>query len=44
MCVLPPSNRQFEDVQAFSEEVERLRSEPTPEARRAQLDLLDEDK
>jgi len=35
--------RQFEDVQAFSEEVERLRSEPSPEVRRAQLDLLDKD-
>ncbi|BAN68714.1 transcriptional regulator NrdR [endosymbiont of unidentified scaly snail isolate Monju] len=36
--------RQFEDVQAFSEEVERLRQEPSPEARRAQLDLLDREK
>ncbi len=36
--------RQFEDVQAFSEEVERLRQEPSPEARRAQLDLLDKEK
>jgi transcriptional repressor NrdR len=35
--------RQFEDVQAFSEEIERLRREPSPEARRAQLDLLDDD-
>jgi len=36
--------RQFEDVQAFSEEIERLRQEPTPETRRKQLDLLDEEK
>ncbi len=35
--------RQFEDVQAFSEEIERLRSEPSPEVRRAQLDLLEKD-
>lgn len=35
--------RQFEDVQAFNEEIERLRSEPSPEVRRAQLDLLDKD-
>jgi len=36
--------RQFEDVRAFSEEVERLQNEPTPEVRRQQLDLLDDDK
>ena len=36
--------RQFSDVQAFSEEIERLRQEPTPESRRAQLDLLDNEK
>lgn len=35
--------RQFEDVQAFSEEVERLRNEPTPESRRKQMDLLDDE-
>tara|TARA_Y100001935_G_scaffold244159_1_gene236314 strand:+ start:1447 stop:1944 length:498 start_codon:yes stop_codon:yes gene_type:complete len=33
--------RQFEDVNAFSEEIERLRQEPSPEARRKQMDLLD---
>lgn len=33
--------RQFEDVAAFREEIERLERNPTPEARRAQLDLLD---
>jgi transcriptional repressor NrdR len=36
--------RQFEDVQAFSEEIERLKQEPSPETRRHQLDLLDDDK
>ena len=36
--------RQFQDVQAFSEEIERLRREPTPESRRKQMDLLDDDK
>ncbi len=36
--------RQFEDVQAFSEEIERLKQEPSPEARKAQLDLLGDDK
>jgi transcriptional repressor NrdR len=33
--------RQFEDVQAFREEIERLQQEPTPETRRKQLDLLE---
>lgn len=36
--------RQFEDVNAFREEVERLQKQPTPEERRQQLDLLDKDK
>lgn len=35
--------RQFEDVLAFSEEVERLQKEPTPEVRRKQHSLLDDD-
>lgn len=35
--------RQFEDVQAFSEEIERLKREPSPEIRRKQLDLLDDE-
>lgn len=35
--------RQFEDVHAFSEEIERLKQQPTPEAHRKQLDLLDDD-
>jgi transcriptional repressor NrdR len=34
--------RKFEDVNAFREEIERLESEPTPEARRHQMDLLAE--
>jgi len=34
--------RKFEDVNAFREEIERLESEPTPEARRQQMDLLAE--
>jgi transcriptional repressor NrdR len=33
--------RKFEDVAAFREEIERLEQQPTPEARRQQLDLLD---
>jgi transcriptional repressor NrdR len=33
--------RKFEDVAAFREEIERLERNPTPEVRRAQLDLLD---
>jgi transcriptional repressor NrdR len=32
--------RQFEDVNAFREEIERLERQPTPEARRLQLDFL----
>ena len=32
--------RKFEDVAAFREEIERLERQPTPEARRQQLDLL----
>ena len=32
--------REFEDVNAFREEIERLERLPTPEARRQQLDLL----
>ena len=35
--------RQFEDVNAFSEEIERLRQQPSPEVRRKQLDFLGED-
>jgi transcriptional repressor NrdR len=34
--------RKFEDVRAFREEIERLERQPTPEARRQQLDLLAE--
>ncbi len=33
--------RSFQDVNAFREEIERLQSEPSPEARRNQLTLLD---
>lgn len=33
--------RQFQDVAAFREEIDRLERQPTPEARRKQLDLLD---
>jgi transcriptional repressor NrdR len=32
--------REFEDVDAFREEIERLERQPTPEAQRRQLDLL----
>ena len=32
--------REFEDVNAFREEIDRLERQPTPEARRLQLDLL----
>ena len=32
--------REFEDVNAFREEIERLERQPTPEAKRQQLDLL----
>lgn len=35
--------RQFEDVQAFNEEIERLQKEPSPEIRRKQHSLLDDD-
>lgn len=35
--------RQFEDVNAFREEVDRLQEQPTPEVRRQQLDLLKDD-
>ena len=34
--------RQFQDVQAFSEEIEKLRLEPTEESRRNQMNLLDD--
>ena len=34
--------RKFEYVRAFREEIERLERQPTPEARRQQLDLLAE--
>lgn len=34
--------RQFEDVNAFREEIERLQQQPTPEARRKQMDFLDD--
>ena len=33
--------RKFEDVNAFREEIERLESQPTPEIRKKQLDLLE---
>lgn len=33
--------RSFEDVNAFREEIERLEREPSPEARRQQMSLLD---
>lgn len=36
--------RKFEDVNAFREEIERLEKQPTPEAHRRQLDLLDDKK
>ncbi|MBT8428682.1 MAG: transcriptional regulator NrdR, partial [Gammaproteobacteria bacterium] len=36
--------RQFEDVNAFREEIEKLETQLTPEARRQQMDLLDEEK
>jgi len=32
--------RQFEDVNAFREEIDRLQQQPSPEERRQQLDLL----
>lgn len=34
--------RHFEDVAAFREEIDRLERQPTPEATRQQLDLLDD--
>ena len=34
----------FGDVNAFREEIEKLENQLTPEARRQQLDLLDEEK
>ena len=36
--------RQFQDVNAFREEIERLESQPSPEARKHQIDFLDEEK
>lgn len=35
--------RKFEDVNAFREEIDLLEKEPGPEARRQQMDLLDEE-
>jgi transcriptional repressor NrdR len=35
--------RQFQDVQAFREEIERLEGQPGPEARSRQIDLLQKD-
>ena len=35
--------RSFEDVNAFREEIERLEKQPSPEERRDQISLLDED-
>jgi transcriptional repressor NrdR len=35
--------RKFEDVNAFREEIERLENQPGPEARRRQLDLLQDE-
>jgi transcriptional repressor NrdR len=32
--------RKFEDVNAFREEIDRLERQPTPEAKRHQMDLL----
>jgi transcriptional repressor NrdR len=32
--------RSFEDLEAFSEEVQRLQKEPSPETRRRQLKLI----
>ena len=34
--------RKFEDVNAFREEIEMLQTQPTPEARRQQLDFIEE--
>ena len=35
--------RQFQDVNAFREEIERLEKQLTPEARRQQLDFLEDE-
>ena len=35
--------RKFEDVSEFRDEVERLESEPPPEARRSQIPLIPDD-
>ncbi len=35
--------RSFEDVNAFREEIERLEKSPTPEQKRSQLPLIDQD-
>jgi transcriptional repressor NrdR len=35
--------RSFEDVNAFREEIERLENQPSPEAKRKQMDLLGSD-
>lgn len=35
--------RSFQDVQAFREEIDRLTAEPTPEQRRRQISLLDDE-
>jgi len=32
--------RQFSDVDAFREEIDRLKQQPSPEVRKQQLDLL----
>ncbi len=36
--------RSFEDVNAFREEIERLQSQPSPEVKRKQMDLLEGEK
>ena len=36
--------RSFQDVNAFREEIDRLEKQPTPEQKKAQLPLLDDDK
>jgi transcriptional repressor NrdR len=35
--------RKFEDVNAFREEIEMLQTQPTPEARRQQLDFIEQE-
>ena len=35
--------REFEDVDAFREEIEWLKGQPTPETQRRQMDMLDSD-